>query len=154
MSQEDENKVSENMETTNATTIEQLNTNATIEQHNDTTEQYSNNATIENTTKNNNKIISLIAVVLVILLILAGGFYYYFSKPSTIVTKLINSAYNKVDNILNNSNDFDIEKDTMLISGDLTIDTDIDGFEDLKDEKFGYTLGLDYENKKWKLVYL
>jgi hypothetical protein len=100
------------------------------------------------TKKKNHKIIPLIIVLLVVVAILAGGFYYYFSTPSRIITNIINSAYNNYTMLADKSSDFDYEKDTILVNGDLTIDTNYDGLEDLKDEKIAYSFGVDYANKK------
>ena len=98
-----------------------------------------------------NKLIPVIVVALVALIILAGGFYYYFSKPSKIVTNIINTAYENFSDMIDKDVDFDIKKDSMLLTGNLTIDTSIDGLEDLKKDNVGYRIGLDYKNKKMEV---
>lgn len=106
--------------------------------------------TVDTTSSNapKNKLIPVIVVALVALIILAGGFYYYFSKPSKIVTNIINTAYENFSDIINKDVDFDYKKDSMLITGNLNVDTSIDGLEDLKKEDVAYRVGLDYGNKK------
>lgn len=111
------------------------------------TQPTTNEPTVKRKTKKK-KIISIVLIFLVILAVLGGSVYYYFSKPSTVVTNMINKAYDEFSSMLKNSKDFDVEKDSMLMTGDLVIDTNIDGLEDLKNEKFGYTFGLDYADKK------
>ena len=103
------------------------------------------------TSKKSNKIIPIVAVVLVVVALFAGGFYYYFNKTDKIVTNVINKAFNKINDSIDEIENFDYNKDTALVNGSLKIDTNIDGLEDLKNEKFDYTFGMDYKNKKLEL---
>ncbi len=103
------------------------------------------------TSKKGNKIIPIVAVVLVVVALFAGGFYYYFNKTDKIVTNVINKAFNKINDSIDEIENFDYNKDTALVNGSLKIDTNIDGLEDLKNEKFDYTFGMDYKNKKLEL---
>ena len=103
------------------------------------------------TSKKGNKIIPSVAVVLVVVALFAGGFYYYFNKTDKIVTNVINKAFNKINDSIDEIENFDYNKDTALVNGSLKIDTNIDGLEDLKNEKFDYTFGMDYKNKKLEL---
>lgn len=103
------------------------------------------------TSKNSNKIIPIVAVILVVIALFAGGFYYYFNKTDKIVTNVINKAFNKINDSIDEIENFDYNKDTALVNGSLKIDTNIDGLEDLKNEKFDYTFGMDYKNKKLEL---
>ena len=103
------------------------------------------------TSKKSNKIIPIVAVVLVVIALFAGGFYYYFNKTDKIVTNVINKAFNKINDSIDEIENFDYNKDTALVNGSLKIDTNIDGLEDLKNEKFDYTFGMDYKNKKLEL---
>lgn len=107
--------------------------------------------TIDNTVKNSNKkskLIPFCVVLLVVLCLCAGGFYYYFSTPKKIVTSVINKAYGDYDEMVNNKASLDFTKEAFKIKGDLNIDTNIDGFENIKKDTFAYTVGLDYPNKK------
>lgn len=103
------------------------------------------------TSKKGNKIIPIVAVVLVVVALFAGGFYYYFNKTDKIVTNVINKAFNKINDSIDEIENFDYNKDTALVNGSLKIDTNIDGLEDLKNEKFDYTFGMDYKNRKLEL---
>lgn len=103
------------------------------------------------TSKKGNKIIPIVAVVLVVVTLFAGGFYYYFNKTDKIVTNVINKAFNKINDSIDEIENFDYNKDTALVNGSLKIDTNIDGLEDLKNEKFDYTFGMDYKNRKLEL---
>lgn len=103
------------------------------------------------TSKKGNKIIPIAAVVLVVVALFAVGFYYYFNRTDKIVTNVINKAFNKINDSIDEIENFDYNKDTALVNGSLKIDTNIDGLEDLKNEKFDYTFGMDYKNKKLEL---
>lgn len=103
------------------------------------------------TSKKGNKIIPIAAVVLVVVALFAGGFYYYFNRTDKIVTNVINKAFNKINDSIDEIENFDYNKDTALVNGSLKIDTNIDGLEDLKNEKFDYTFGMDYKNRKLEL---
>lgn len=106
-----------------------------------------NDTTSSNVPKKN-KMISFIIVLLVALAIGIGGFYYYFNNPSRIVKNIINTAYDNFNNMINKDINFDIEKDSMLLTGNLKIDASI---EELKDLDVAYRFGLDYKNEKIEL---
>lgn len=114
-------------------------------------ENVSTTETTNITPKKGNKIIPIVAVVLVVIALFAGGFYYYFNKTDKIVTNIINKAFNEINDSIDKIEKFDYNNDTALVNGSLKIDTNIDGLEDLKNEKFDYTFGMDYKNKKLEL---
>lgn len=114
-------------------------------------ENVSTTETTNITPKKGNKIIPIVAVVLVVIALFAGGFYYYFNKTDKIVTNIINKTFNEINDSIDKIEKFDYNNDTALVNGSLKIDTNIDGLEDLKDEKFDYTFGMDYKNKKLEL---
>ena len=95
-----------------------------------------------------NKILLILAVVLVVLGLAFGGFLFYNGRPKKIVTNIINQLYKDYDKAINNTLDFDPLKDAYRIDGNLTIDTNIEGFETLNKEKVGFTIGMDYPNNK------
>ena len=115
-----------------------------------------NNETTPNTTfddtvkkpKKNKKLIIIILVALVVLCLGFGGFIFYNGRPKRIVSNVINKLYKDYDKAMNNTLDFDPLKDSYKMEGTLTVDTNIDGFEDLNKEKVGFTLGMDYPNNK------
>ena len=89
------------------------------------------------------KVLPILAVVVVALCIGLGGFYYYNSTPKKIVSNVINKAYKNYDKIMNEGMDLDVTKDAFRVKGNLVVDTNIDGFENLKNDKIGFDLGLD-----------
>ena len=90
-------------------------------------------------------IIGIIAVLFIV-----GGIYCYFNNKSRTVKSLINNAYEKFDK-LTLKDEFDIEEKSILLSGDLSINTNIPELSDLSGEKLNYTIGLDYLNKKMEM---
>ena len=87
-------------------------------------------------------------VILVAIVIGIGGFYYYFSTPKKIVTTVINDAYANYDKMINEGMDFNLGKDSFKLKGNLVIDTNVPGFEKLKNDKLNFTLGSDFKNEK------
>ena len=92
----------------------------------------------------------LIPVIVLLVLVLAvGAVYYYFNNKKKVVKDLINNAYEKFDGLtFNNSVNLD---QSVLISGDFSINTNIPELKDLNSEKINYILGVDYSNKKMEL---
>ena len=103
--------------------------------------------------RNNKK--SKLPLILIILVILGiGGYYAYktfFANKAAIIKGLINGMYDKFEETMNAAEDFDINKDSILINGDFSIDSNIDELKDLKDFKITYTTGIDYKNKKMEI---
>ena len=88
---------------------------------------------------------------IIILLVIAGvcGFiFFYMKNPKRIITSVINNAYDKFDGLLTSSDSFDYENNTILVNGNLSIDTDIPDLMDLNSENLSYSFGMDYYNKK------
>ena len=98
--------------------------------------------------KGKKKLLIGIVILLVICASALGGYYYYMNKPKKIVTDIINGIYANYDKLTNETISFDPTKDNFSVTGDLTIDSNIEGLEDLKNEKIGFSLGLDYPNEK------
>ena len=99
---------------------------------------------------------SKLPIILIILILLGvGGFFaykYFFGNTSEKIVKgLINTVYDKLETTLDTTEKYDIEKQPMLITGDLSVDTNMQGLEDLKNIKLNYTTGVDYKNKKYEL---
>lgn len=87
---------------------------------------------------------------IIALLFIVGGIYCYFNNKSRTVKSLINNAYEKFDK-LTLKDEFNIEEKSILLTGDLSITTNIPELSDLSGEKFNYTIGLDYPNKKMEM---
>ena len=104
----------------------------------------------DNSSSKSKKII-LPIVVLFILVCVFGGVYLYFKNPKRIITSVINGGYDKLEGLLLESNSFDYEKDSILVKGNLTFDTNIPELADLKSENFSYSVGFDYPNKKMSM---
>ena len=99
--------------------------------------------------KSGKKAVGIIIFLLIVIGLLGGG-YYYLTNKKAIVKKLINSVYDKIDGLMYES-DFDYKKDSILVNGDLTFNTNYSELSDLDGEKLNYTFGLDYPNKKFEL---
>ncbi len=95
---------------------------------------------------------SILPIILILLIILGiGGFiaYKYFFTPSNkVVIGIINGTYDKLENVIDKSQAIDFENNSITVIGDLVLDTNIEGLEDLKNIKFNYKSGIDYKNKK------
>ena len=99
--------------------------------------------------KKGNKLIPIIiAAVIVVIVGATIGIYIHSSSPKNIVSKVIEKTYEKYDKVMNNTIDYDFSKDTLKVSGDLNVDTNIDGLEKLKNDKFTFDIGVDYKSKK------
>ena len=86
-------------------------------------------------------------VLLLVIALAVGGVYYYFNNKGRIVKSLINDAFEKFDG-LTIDNGYNLESQSVLISGDLSLNTNISELQDLNGEKLNYSFGLDYPNKK------
>lgn len=98
--------------------------------------------------KNKKNILLPIIILLVIIAAVCGGLYYYLNNTKRIITKVINGAYDKFEELAYTQNDYDYEKESIIINGDLTLDTNIENLQNLSVEKISYSFGLDYQNKK------
>lgn len=112
----------------------------------------SNNiGTLNNKERKNNKII-IPLIILVFLLLLLGfsGLYFYLSnRPNKIVTNMINTIYDKYETAYKSENKININETPIELTGDLKINTNIPGFEDLRKEQINYQLGVDSKNQKF-----
>lgn len=90
----------------------------------------------------------VVIIVLGLLCVIAVAGYSFLSSKKRVVSGLINTVYDKFDMIVDSSNSFDYEHNSMLVSGDLTFNTNIVELEVLNSEKLSYSFGLDYPNKK------
>ena len=96
----------------------------------------------------NNKIIPICLIIALVLCITLAGFCFYNNTPKQIFVKTINKLYAKYDTIVNRDISFDITKNSIKYKGDLNLDTNIEGFEKLKEDTFYINGGIDYKNKK------
>jgi hypothetical protein len=101
-------------------------------------------------TNKSNHIFVFIIILLIIVSLLLGGAYFYLNNKKRVVTGLINSLYNGFEKMYSGS-DYDFTKDSFVLTGDLSLDTNIDELSLLNGEKLGYKLGFDYSNKKFEL---
>ena len=95
---------------------------------------------------------SALPAILIILILLVGiAFVIYkflFNKPDKIVKGLINQAYDKFATPIEK---YDTKEEPILINTDLSINTNIQGLEDLNGMKLNMTTGIDYKNKKMEI---
>ena len=87
----------------------------------------------------------LIGIILVLLIV--GGAYLYYTSPRRIVKNLINKAYSEARTV----ELVDFKKNTVLVTGDMSIKTNILDFNKLNGEKIKFTSGVDYTNKKMEV---
>lgn len=94
---------------------------------------------------------SALPIILIVLVLLGiGGFLaykFFFNKPDKVVKGLINNAYDKFETSLKK---YDVKDESVLVNADLTINTNIEGMEDLNGVKFNITSGMDYKNNKFE----
>lgn len=88
-------------------------------------------------------------IIFLVLALIAGGVYYYFNNKKRVVKNLINNAYEKFDS-LTFGDKLDLGQ-SVLVSGDLSVNTNIPELQDLNSEKINYVVGVDYSNKKMEL---
>lgn len=87
----------------------------------------------------------VIGIILVLLIV--GGAYLYYTSPRRIVKNLINKAYSEARTV----ELVDFKKNTVLVTGDMSIKTNIVDFNRLNGEKINFTSGIDYTNKKMEV---
>lgn len=86
--------------------------------------------------------------VLIILGIL--GAYYHFTNPMQVLTKTINTAYENVDKMIKENNQkINLAENPFAINGNIKFNTDasLDGYEELQNYNYDFSLGLDYKQK-------
>ena len=99
--------------------------------------------------KKKHSVLPAILIILILLVVAAFCIYkFLFNKPDKIVKGLINTAYDKFENIIVDTQKYDFENEPIIVNGDLTLDTNIEGLENLKDIKLEYKTGIDSKNKK------
>lgn len=95
--------------------------------------------------------VGLIVIIVLLLGIIGSGCFYaynlFFGKKR-IVSSLINTVYDKVDLAIDEAYAYD--KNSSLITGDMSFNTNIPDLEVLNSEKISYTFGLDYSNKRFQ----
>lgn len=101
-----------------------------------------------NSSNAKNKMPMIIGGIVALLAIVLGGLYFYFGSAKVIMTNVVSKVFDGASDMVDNEFDFDIEKNTISMSGDLGIDTNIDAIKDFSKEKVGFNFGLDYKNKK------
>ncbi|MBE6161116.1 MAG: hypothetical protein E7158_02705 [Firmicutes bacterium] len=148
----EDNNVSNNVETNETTNAAVENNDANVVLENNTSNVNTQFITPNDSTpleaKKKSKALPICIVLIVALCICLGGFYFYFSTPKKIVSNVINKAYEKYDEIANKDVKFDIAKDSVKVEGNLNFDTNIPGFDTIKNDVIKFTGGIDYKNKK------
>ena len=95
---------------------------------------------------------SILPIIIILLLLFGlGGFIaykYFFASSNRVVSSIVNATYNKLEKMIDESKTINIEEKSVIVTGDLVLDTNIEGLEDLKDIKLNYVSGIDYKNKK------
>lgn len=92
-----------------------------------------------------------IIVVLLILAIAGGLIYYYMTRPGKTVEGLINTTFDKLEEVVTTKTFDEFKKDTVLLKGKVTLNTNIKEFEMLNGETIEYLTGMDYQNKKMEI---
>ncbi len=94
---------------------------------------------------------SSLPIILIILILLGvGGFFaykYFFNKPDKVVKGLVNKAYDKFETPLKKYD----SKDSVLINSEFSMNTNIEGLEDLNGMRFNLITGMDYKNNKFEM---
>lgn len=104
--------------------------------------------------KKHSKLPKILIILIILILLGAGAFYAYnfiFNKPDKVVKGLINKAYEKFESPLKQSKAIDLNNESVLVTTDISLNTNIAGFEDLNDIKLNLITGTDYANKKFEL---
>lgn len=91
----------------------------------------------------------VLPIILILLLIgVLAGVYYYLGRPDKMVKSIINTAYDKLDKQVD---EMYLDYETIFVSGDLSIDTNIEELEDIKGLKLNYQYGIDNKNEKMEM---
>ena len=95
-------------------------------------------------------LISLIGIILIVVSLVI--ILKVISSPTKIYDKYINYTYNYLKNYVkkleNNSLSYDISEDSMILYGNLKLDSSDTYLKDFKKYTFDYNLGLDVKNEK------
>ena len=98
---------------------------------------------------------SKLPIILIILILLGVGAFcaykFLFNKPDKVVKGLINKAYEKFESPLKETKKIEVAGESVLVTTDLSVNTNIAGFEDLNGMNFNITTGMDYKNKKLEM---
>lgn len=89
----------------------------------------------------------IIALIGIICAVCVCGYYFLFNKKK-IVSSFVDAVYNKVGLAIDEYYSFDYQKNSVLINGDMSFNTNIPDFDVLNNEKLSYSVGLDYQNKR------
>lgn len=92
-----------------------------------------------------------IIVVLLILAIAGGLIYYYMTRPGKTVEGLINKTFDKLEEVATTKTFDEFKKNTVLLTGKVTLNTNIEELKALNGETFEYVTGMDYQNKKMEI---
>ena len=95
---------------------------------------------------------SKLPIILILLILLGVGAFcaykFLFNKPDKVVKGLINKAYDKFESPLKETRKIEGAGESVLVTTDLSINTNIAGLEDLNNIKLNLITGTDYSNKK------
>lgn len=114
----------------------------------------SNKDNISNLTETQKKekkniIIPLILIIFIIILFALGSIFMYLStSKEKIITTAINNLYKDYKTKFNNNKLINIEDKSFIVNGNLYIETNIPGLNELKEDQIKYKIGIDSQNKK------
>lgn len=100
------------------------------------------------TKKNNKKLICIISLIVGVIIIGVCVLFFILTRPDKILNKVLDTSYSFMSSALKESDKFNLDENSMLMTGDLVFETDTKGLQDLKAEEFNYTLGIDNKNSK------
>ena len=93
-----------------------------------------------------------ILIILISALILYVSYNVFFGMtPKQYYTNIINNIYEKGKEITDKYDNSRYLNETSIIDGELTLDSNMPGFEEYKNYKLNYNFGIDYKNKKVQL---
>lgn len=95
------------------------------------------------------KYLLFIGIPVIIILGVLGA-YYYVTNPMSILTKTINTAYEKMDQLIaNKTNTFDLTEDPININTNIAFKTDMDmnGLENIQNYNYDFNIGLNMKKK-------
>lgn len=101
--------------------------------------------------KKGKKKIIIPPIIVFILVGLGVGVFMFLNTSAMIVANTITKSFKEAIEVVANIEDFDLEKEPVLIGGTFVLDTDIEGLEDLSKEKIGYSFGTDLKHEKMEL---